>query len=87
MIDTQIKKKLKIFHWRVHLKINRSHWIGFCCENNQYNFYNTEIAVLSLLRVFGPGGLLALVAFNESTLQNRVSIKGPRARTPLDVCV
>jgi len=36
--------------------------------------------------VFGPLGLLALVAFNESTLQNRVSIKGPRARTPLDVC-
>lgn len=36
--------------------------------------------------MFGPLGLLALVAFNESTLQNRVSIKGPRARTPLDVC-
>lgn len=35
--------------------------------------------------MFGPLGLLALVVFNESTLQNRVSIKGPRAHTPLDV--
>lgn len=50
-------------------------------KQSRRNFPETRRSqFVSPLRVFGPLGLLALAAFNEYTLQNRVSIKGPRVR-------